>query len=385
MLLVFLRSPIDGSLTFVQKIEEGVEFSGLRQVQDVAIGNTDDRVYVASRQDYQVVVFDREPASDLLRLRERVNKGPLPEGLWHPSIIETSQDDEDLIVLSGFWPNFTGDITSRHYESSRIQWLFEYEGLGHLRDLKLTPDDRQALMTLQSSFTGPRHHVAVLDHHDACGELKLREVYSDGIGSITGLSNPTDIVISADKRHVYVVASDLVVFAIDSDRDGIPNNLSPSTVLPTTTECLPTSDSDGDGYPNDQDHFPNDSTEHADSDGDGQGDNADQDDDNDGVMDAVDNCRVHANAGQQDADGDGRGDSCDPDDDNDGVVDSADAFPRDPTEREDFDRDGIGDNADTDDDGDGMSDDAEVAAGRNPKLNEPLIYFLIRSRSVEPQ
>jgi hypothetical protein len=49
------------------------------------------------------------------------------------------------------------------------------------------------------------------------------------------------------------------------------------------------------------------------------------DGDHDGVIDALDNCPMVANADQTDLDGDGAGDACDDDDDGDGVLDDADA------------------------------------------------------------
>jgi chitinase len=48
----------------------------------------------------------------------------------------------------------------------------------------------------------------------------------------------------------------------------------------------PPADSDGDGVPDDQDHFPLDPKETTDTDGDGLGNNADPDDDNDGIPDS---------------------------------------------------------------------------------------------------
>jgi FtsP/CotA-like multicopper oxidase with cupredoxin domain len=71
------------------------------------------------------------------------------------------------------------------------------------------------------------------------------------------------------------------------------------------------------------------------------------DSDGDGVLDAVDNCPVNANPGQEDTDGDGIGDACDalPNDfDNDGVGDGVDNCPLTPnTDQADADGDGIGD------------------------------------------
>jgi hypothetical protein len=78
-------------------------------------------------------------------------------------------------------------------------------------------------------------------------------------------------------------------------------------------------DTDGDGYSDALDAFPDDSTEWEDSDGDGVGDNTD--------------AFPHDANETRDTDGDGIGDNMD-------------AFPLDPTEWQDSDADGVGDNAD---------------------------------------
>ena len=137
---------------------------------------------------------------------------------------------------------------------------------------------------------------------------------------------------------------------LDSDGDGwsdegddFPND---------PTEYL---DSDSDGYPDSSDDFPFDPTQWKDSDGDGYGDNA-----NGNLGDA------YPNDASRYADSD-----------RDGIDDQADAFPYDPTQWEDADGDGMGDNpmgigADKfpddasqwgDIDGDGYGDNS---TGKNP-------------------
>ena len=97
-------------------------------------------------------------------------------------------------------------------------------------------------------------------------------------------------------------------------------------------------DSDRDGVADEDDAFPNDANETADTDGDGVGDNADA-------------CSGHDDSA--DADRDGTADGCDtcPNDadndaDRDGVCGDSDAFPNDANETADTDGDGVGDNAD---------------------------------------
>ncbi|MCK5291258.1 MAG: hypothetical protein KAR39_04470 [Thermoplasmata archaeon] len=128
-------------------------------------------------------------------------------------------------------------------------------------------------------------------------------------------------------------------------------------------------DSDGDGYPDSRDVFPNDKSEWKDSDGDGFGDNQDvfpddksewKDSDDDGIGDNTD---AFPNDPTETIDSDG-----------DNVGDNSDAFPNDPTQWEDRDGDGFGDNPNgsspdafpdnanewIDNDGDGIGDNADI-------------------------
>ena len=96
-----------------------------------------------------------------------------------------------------------------------------------------------------------------------------------------------------------------------------------------------------------------------DSDSDGCRDSTeDSDDDNDGVLDSQDNCQYFPNPQQYNYDTDSSGDGCDFDDDNDGVVDVEDDCPTGQigTGHDDFDQDGCHDDEDTDDDNDGIED-----------------------------
>ena len=190
-------------------------------------------------------------------------------------------------------------------------------------------------------------------------------------------------------------------YTTDTDGDGIPNQTDP--------------DDDNDGLEDDEDPFPLDPNNAPDSDGDGLNDNIDPDDDNDGftdnqeigagtdpldpnsvpsdkdrdgltdveeetlgtdpnnpdtdgdgVSDKFDSDPLDGETGL-DSDGDGIPDDRDPDDDNDGVKDVDDDLPLDPNETSDYDGDGIGDRADLDDDNDGYEDAVELEDGTDTK------------------
>ncbi|MCK5290908.1 MAG: hypothetical protein KAR39_02700 [Thermoplasmata archaeon] len=161
----------------------------------------------------------------------------------------------------------------------------------------------------------------------------------------------------------------------DSDGDGYPDNVDEFPDDPDEWE-----DSDGDGYGDNGDEFPDDPDEWRDKDGDGHGDNGDE--------------FPNDSEEWRDKDGDGHGDNGDEfpndpnewkDSDQDGVGDNQDEFPYDPTEWEDSDGDGCGDNGDmyphdpsecVDSDLDGIGDNADFWDSGNGGLKIVVDYFL---------
>ena len=172
------------------------------------------------------------------------------------------------------------------------------------------------------SITSPADNAAVRPKP----EIKLS--YSDDLagidpGSLVFRVNDTVSAFSCTKTATSAICTPNTAFtsflvAISVTVTDKAGNIS----LPATiTVGL---DTDGDGFTDDIDVFPNDPKEWSDIDNDGIGDNAD------------------------------------PDRDNDGFPNDKDAFPSDPAEHADLDGDGIGDNGDTDRDGDGVDNDQDV-------------------------
>jgi len=193
-------------------------------------------------------------------------------------------------------------------------------------------------------------------------------------------NNTNNLVVSAQRiendittqasDHYPVLAN--IIFNtqnndIDSDGDGFNDSIDvfpqdPSEWLDTDEDNVGNNsdiDDDNDGVLDGQDAFPLDVNESVDTDSDGVGNNSDTDDDNDGVFDIEDAFPLDTNE-NTDTDSDGVGNNSDTDDDNDGVFDIEDAFPLDTNENTDTDSDGVGNNSDTDDDNDGVFDTEDV-------------------------
>ena len=147
---------------------------------------------------------------------------------------------------------------------------------------------------------------------------------SDLIGNNTDTDDDNDGYSDSDEVVAGSDSLDASDTPADLDGDFIPD------ILDT--------DIDGDGYLNDNDDFPQDSTEWLDTDGDLTGNNADADDDNDGYSDsdevAAGSDPLGVSDTPADLDGDFVPDILDNDIDGDGVLNDLDAYPYDPERSE---------------------------------------------------
>lgn len=173
-----------------------------------------------------------------------------------------------------------------------------------------------------SEFFELANHIDTPGTHEIL--VVARDEVIDHAFSSNGVPHPLDLVRKDFDKLQQTVRWTVVLN--DDDNDAIINiqdnckNVGNTDQLNTDDDnqgdaC--DNDDDNDGYPDDEDAFPLDATEHIDSDGDGVGDNSD-------------------------------------------------AFPQDDSETSDTDNDGIGNNSDTDDDNDGYSDEQELLDGTDP-------------------
>ena len=250
--------------------------------------------------------------------------------------------------------------------------------LGHLMGLGHSHRQNE-----RGTFRWSRGHgvweafVTVMAYNSAYGGAPGIDLFSSPNSDCDG--QPCGIAAGEDRSADAVRSLNIVRFQLESINDPHP-------------------DSDGDGFVDPVDAFPNDPAERLDTDGDGIGNNADPDQDNDGVVNLHDLYPLDP-VEWNDADGDGVGDNADAfpydrgessDTDGDGVGDNSDAFPDDPAETIDTDNDGVGNNADAlpfdsrewlDSDGDGIGDNADPDLDNDGVANGIDVHPLDAARS----
>ncbi len=202
--------------------------------------------------------------------------GSVPTGTLVFVDILLSVDPEDSPLVDVRQLRFDFSETNSTLELGEFTWTFDsLDNDG----LYLTDEDRDSLQweAAYTGLSGAEGSIVVLD------EVPVRvaavEVTVNGMGTLDAIG---PVAPEGDDGVFFWAGFDVPVEYSLSEE-----NVSVGTVtLRAEGTTLP--DRDNDGIADEEDLFPDDSSEWADADGDGTGDNADPDDDNDGVADEED-------------------------------------------------------------------------------------------------
>ena len=251
--------------------------------------------------------------------------------------VSFSIDSLDHLHMTGMSPN---NVLQYRYNSPMYRVTIGFGDYGNVTGTVV--DD--ALIEFKSPpgpLNGGTVNLTLTNWNGITIDLPFNFTYLDGDLDDDGVANLVDLCPNTLEGD-DVDQDGCSEIQKDSDLDGIDNEIDdcPDTGGNSSIGSIGCTDSDGDGYADFDDAFPEDNNEWIDSDGDGVGDNSD--------------ALPNDSSETVDSDGDGIGDNSDAypylnnflDSDGDTVADFMDDFPSDMTQWRDSDGDGWGDNPD---------------------------------------
>ena len=207
-LSVLARSPIDGRLSPIQTLRQGVDVDeGLLFVVWARVSPDGRHVYTTAFFDDTVLVWQREPASGRLSLLQTLTDGVDGEESLN-GVFALAVSPGGRHVYAGGFLDSALNVYHRHPvngELTSVQVLEDgmdgVDGLGLVRDVAFAPGGRQVYTAASGD-----HTLAVWDRDPSTGQLTARQILTDGFDGVDGLFQATAVRLSADGRRLFVAS-----------------------------------------------------------------------------------------------------------------------------------------------------------------------------------
>ncbi|KKN79886.1 hypothetical protein LCGC14_0335140, partial [marine sediment metagenome] len=234
-LLVYRRDVATGELSLLQTLTEGVDgVVGLGTPRDIALSPDGRDVLIASWDD-SLAIFTQDPTTGLLSQVQAVfNGAENDDALWGPHGLTVSPDGQYVYVISDAYsynrPNGILATFSRDPATgivTYIQKLFGAtpNGLYNPSDLAVSGDGRHIYVVATGG-----NSIALFLRDEITGELSRGQILQDRSDWIDGLETPYAVSVTSDDQHVLVVSYDDGSLAI-FDRDAATGELALSQVM----------------------------------------------------------------------------------------------------------------------------------------------------------
>jgi 6-phosphogluconolactonase (cycloisomerase 2 family) len=206
VLFVFIRDSATGLLTFVEKVQLGVEDAeGLGLPTDVSVSPDSAHVYVVGRSGYSALaVYSRDSATGTLTFVEDIRNGV--DGIDDAGSVTVSPDGSHVYAAS-----FNGDALSVFNRDSATGALSIVEiqrngvggaeGLSGASSVTVSPDGAHVYVTGSNDDA-----LAVFSRDSATGALTFVEVVRNGVNGVDGLNGASSVTVPPDGVHVYATA-----------------------------------------------------------------------------------------------------------------------------------------------------------------------------------
>lgn len=364
--------------TAQEYMERKIEISAVREPTVVSVPihtlGMAGKNFGIQKADGSAVAFQRVHTNENLLLHAEILESP-DAGMEGPRSNKRHTTDGNPDTI--FRPVTATEHTFVFRTESYVvpEYLYIQLQTGTIQDVRVRQGDTKEQLTLSYNGSPSAARIPLLSVQARVFEITLATQDTLDIAEIQLLKPENFLLFQALPQEKYFLVPNSAPAAEALSYE--MNAATPVSLEPVRYEGTST-DSDGDGVPDDADNCARDANgDQKDSDGDGMGDACDiaplvpnirpQDSDKDGISDAEDNCPDVPNSDQADPDGDGIGWACD-DADNDGIANATDncvgVFN---PHQEDSDGDGLGDACGNDEDRDGI-----VEADNCPHLHNSM-------------
>ena len=212
---VFKRDVETGKITFIQKIQEDYNFTGVNQISTLKISESGSKVYVLSKYNNSFLIFDRNKTDGTLTYSSKiVNEQSKIKGLTDILGVIIPKNGKFLYTLAGSGYNTIGFYKrlqdGRLDFQKNILWNELGPEIGAVKDIQLSPDERSIYISSTNMYG-----IRVLNRDTVSGNLSFFNSYTSP--DMIQDEIISEIVIPADGKNLYAATyNNIVNYEVDA-------------------------------------------------------------------------------------------------------------------------------------------------------------------------
>ena len=205
---VFSRNTSDGSLTYLQKYEDGSTGGSFLAFPMHVTGSAEgDYIYAVGSNENALNVFQRNASTGALTLLETKLEGNAGVTDMNFPVAIAVSPTSDFVYAAGygsgsalvFDKNVSGNLT---FVESQLNGLGGIDGLSEPHSVVVSPDGKNLYVAANDDDA-----LSIFTRNESTGELDYVGVVEDGVDGVDGLYRASGVMVSPDGKHVYTTGT----------------------------------------------------------------------------------------------------------------------------------------------------------------------------------